>query len=131
MLKNLDFWTLFSRNFVLLQRRNAKSTRPTEALQRRKKKSVDVKRLNAYCRTISNDSKRLNAYCRTISGRFFRRLNGLKHKKGRKKKTNFWIHRKWGHSRQDGAREPCAHFPDDARSTRQTPSNQILIRRHG
>ena len=24
---------------------------------------------------------------------------------------------------QVGAREPCAHFPDDARSTRQTPSN--------
>ena len=29
------------------------------------------------------------------------------------------------HRRQDGAREPCAHFPDDARSTRQTPSNYL------
>ena len=53
-------------------------------------------------------------------------MNGLKHKKGRTKKTNFRIRRNRSHRRQDGAREPCAHFPDDARSTRQTPSNDLV-----
>ena len=29
----------------------------------------------------------------------------------------------WGHGPQEKPWVPCAHFPDDARSTRQTPSN--------
>ena len=32
----------------------------------------------------------------------------------------------WARGPQVGAREPCAHFPDDARSTRQTPSNDLV-----
>ena len=61
-----------------------------------------------------------------IFKQFFRRLNGLKHKKGRTDWNTQPDAAARSHGQQDRAREPCAHFPDDARSTRQTPSNHVF-----
>ena len=67
---------------------------------------------------------------RTICGAMLREVetskrlsrdDRLEHASGRRRRRRTSAAR--SHSRQDKPKEPCACFPDDARSTRQTPSN--------